>query len=67
MSYPADLLGRAPIMRPLERQQADGWRLHRRITVGGKTQTVINVSLTGSSCENLAHISLPAAPWERGA
>lgn len=24
MSYPADLLGRAPIMRPLERQQADG-------------------------------------------
>ena len=54
-------------MRPLERRQADGWRLHRRIAVGGKTQTVINVSLTGSSCENLARISLPAAPWERGA
>ena len=64
MSGQADLLGRAPIMRPLERRQEDGWHLHRRVNVGGKTQTVMNVSLTGSFCENFAQISLPAAPWE---
>jgi len=64
MSCQTDLLGRAPIMRPLERRQEDGWQLHRRVTVGGKTQTVINVSLTGSFCENFVKVSTAAAPWE---
>ncbi|APZ53113.1 hypothetical protein [Salipiger abyssi] len=66
MTYRTDLLGRRPVMRPIERAEADGWAQHKREALGGKTIVSMNVAGTGSACENIVQVSTAPAPWEIG-
>lgn len=67
MTSKADILGRAPIMRPLEKKHGDDWHPFNT-EARGETETsfVPNRGTTYSGVREEHHfhkVSLPAKPW----
>lgn len=64
MSYTADLLGRPPVMRPIERAGEAAWRPIRSEVQNGLKVAHVPYATSNSSVRLCAPVHLPVAPWE---
>lgn len=67
MAEKADLLGRAPVMRPLERAGRGSEPSRERVLQGDKMVVLVPYATTNSSVCSYRKVTVSAFPWDEGA